>query len=139
MNRLLFTLFTLVISSLSATPKHYVSICAIFRDEAPFLEEWIEYHRMIGVEHFYLYNHLSADHYYEVLRPYIQEGIVELKDWPIEPKDHMLSREVRELDLLAGVILGRELGSFVADLEHGHVPPLRKESGPQGPVDRFRE
>jgi len=32
----------------------------------------------VGVEHFYLYNHLSKDEYAEVLEPYIKEGIVEL-------------------------------------------------------------
>ena len=32
----------------------------------------------MGVEHFYLYNHRSKDHYHEVLKPYIQSGLVEL-------------------------------------------------------------
>ncbi|NGX39788.1 MAG: hypothetical protein KR126chlam1_01121 [Chlamydiae bacterium] len=86
--RLLCLFFFLNFANLSAVPKHYVSICAIFRDEDRFLKEWIEYHRMIGVEHFYLYNHLSEDNYYEVLRPYIKEGIVDLIEWPFQPKNH---------------------------------------------------
>ncbi len=64
------------------TPRYYVSIGAIFRNEARFLEEWIEYHRLIGVEHFYLYNNLSEDDYLAVLEPYVKTGIVELVDWP---------------------------------------------------------
>ena len=36
--------------------KYKLSICAIFKNEANYLKEWIEYHRMVGVEHFYLYN-----------------------------------------------------------------------------------
>lgn len=60
--------------------EYEISIAAIFRDEARFLKEWIEYHRMIGVEHFYLYNHCSQDHYRQVLDPYIDAGIVELID-----------------------------------------------------------
>jgi len=59
-------------------PKYYLSICAVFRNEARFLKEWIEYHRMMGVEHFYLFNHLSDDEYKLVLEPYIKEGIIEL-------------------------------------------------------------
>jgi hypothetical protein len=55
-----------------------LSICTIFRDEAPYLREWIEFHRLVGVQHFYLCNHLSKDQYEEVLEPYIKEGIVEL-------------------------------------------------------------
>jgi hypothetical protein len=27
-------------------------ICAIFRDEAPYLQDWIEFHQIIGCEHF---------------------------------------------------------------------------------------
>ncbi|MGC1878452.1 MAG: glycosyltransferase family 92 protein [Rhabdochlamydiaceae bacterium] len=38
-----------------------VSVATIFRDEARFLKEWIEFHKLIRVEHFYLYNHRSQD------------------------------------------------------------------------------
>lgn len=62
--------------------KYQVSVCAMFQNEADFLKEWIEYHRIIGAEHFWLYNNSSDDHYKEVLKPYIESGIVELFDWP---------------------------------------------------------
>jgi len=61
-----------------------LSICAIFRDEGPYLKEWIEFHRLVGVSHFYLYNNLSQDIYWEVLQPYITKGIVELFDVPFD-------------------------------------------------------
>lgn len=64
--------------------KHKVSVCAIFRDEGEILREWIEYHKIVGVEHFYLYNNFSADNYKEILEPYINEGLVTLTDWPYE-------------------------------------------------------
>ena len=63
--------------------KYYVSVCAIFRDEGCYLKEWIEFHKIIGVEHFYLYNNFSSDNYLEVLEPYIQSGEVTLTDWPV--------------------------------------------------------
>lgn len=62
--------------------KHNLSICAVFRNEAPYLKEWIEYHRLIGVDHFYLYNNNSVDRFREVLNPYIKQGIVSLVQWP---------------------------------------------------------
>jgi len=65
--------------------RYQLSVCSIFRDEARFLKEWIEFHRMVGVEHFYLYNHMSEDDYNQILQPYIEEGIVELFDWPTGP------------------------------------------------------
>ena len=64
--------------------KYNASICAIFRDEALYLKEWIEFNRLVGVEHFYLYNNFSKDHYLDVLQPYIDSGIVSLKDWPVK-------------------------------------------------------
>ena len=39
----------------------YLSICAVYRDEGPYLREWIEFHRLVGVERFYLYD-LSLIH-----------------------------------------------------------------------------
>lgn len=64
--------------------KGEVAICAIFRDEADYLIEWIEYHRLVGVTHFFLYNNSSSDHFWEVLKPYVDKGIVELFDVPFD-------------------------------------------------------
>ena len=61
--------------------KYNLSICAIFKNEAPYLKEWIEYHKLIGVDHFYLYNNLSLDAYKQVLNPYILSGYVTLVQW----------------------------------------------------------
>jgi len=62
--------------------KYKISICGIFKNEAPFLKEWIEFHEMIGIEHFYLYNNNSEDDYRTVLNPYIERGLVTLIEWP---------------------------------------------------------
>ncbi len=61
----------------------YLSICAIYRDEAPYLREWIEFHRLAGVERFFLYDNLSEDDHLEVLAPYLEEGIVTVRRWPV--------------------------------------------------------
>lgn len=62
-----------------------LSACAIFQNEAAYLREWIEYHRIVGVEHFFLYNNNSCDDYQSVLNPYVEQGVVELFDWPSPP------------------------------------------------------
>lgn len=64
--------------------KYDLAITAIFRDDAPYLKEWIEFHRVVGVEHFYMINNLSVDNYLEVLQPYIDKGVVDLIEWPYE-------------------------------------------------------
>ncbi len=65
-----------------ANSQDYLAVAAIFRNEAPYLAEWIEFHRLVGVEKFYLFNNLSADEYLTVLQPYIDDDIVELIEWP---------------------------------------------------------
>ncbi len=54
----------------------YLSICAIMRNEAPYLKEWIEYHKIVGVERFYLFDNESTDNTKDVLQPYIDAGLV---------------------------------------------------------------
>ena len=62
--------------------KYHISLCIMFKDEAPYLREWIEYHRMIGVDHFYMYDNNSSDGFEEVLAPYQEEGLITLIPWP---------------------------------------------------------
>lgn len=64
--------------------KYQLSAVMIFNNEARFLREWIEYHRLVGVEHFWLYSNNSTDNYKKVLKPYIDSGVVELTEWPSE-------------------------------------------------------
>lgn len=59
------------------------AICAIFKDEAPHLGEWLAFHRLMGVEHFFLYNNESSDEWQPVLAPYVAAGIAHVKDWTI--------------------------------------------------------
>jgi hypothetical protein len=63
---------------------HYLSAVAIFREEAPFLDEWLTFHTYVGVDHFYLYNNFSTDDFRGVLQPWLDRGCVTLIDWPVE-------------------------------------------------------
>ncbi len=62
----------------STTKPAGTAICAVFRDEAPYLAEWVEFHRLVGVEHFFLYDDRSGDAGREVLAPYVNDGLVTL-------------------------------------------------------------
>ncbi|HAY78350.1 MAG TPA: hypothetical protein DCY79_00935 [Planctomycetaceae bacterium] len=62
---------------------HYLVIGAIFRDEAPYLAEWLTFHHLVGVDHFILYDNGSADEPEAVLEPFIAAGLVTLVPWPI--------------------------------------------------------
>ena len=57
-------------------PPVYLSIVCIAKNEAPYIKEWIEYHKLVGVERFYFYDNASTDNTREVLEPYIKDGTV---------------------------------------------------------------
>ena len=60
-----------------------MNVLAAFKNEAPYLKEWIEFHLMVGFEKFFLYQNNSTDDYMSVLRPYIDSGVVDLTEWPL--------------------------------------------------------
>lgn len=105
-----------------------LSICAVFKDEADYLSEWIDFHRLMGVEHFFLYNNNSADDYLERLRKPIADGVVTLIEWPQTPgqlsayKD-CLSRFGSQSQWLAFI----DLDEFLFSPEQKPVPDILHE------------
>jgi glycosyl transferase family 92 len=65
--------------------KPYLSVCSMYRNHAEYLREWIEFHRLVGAERFFLYDNRSEDHHREVLAPYLDDGSVVVHDWPNPP------------------------------------------------------
>lgn len=63
-------------------PKYYLAVCAIAKNEGPYFKEWIEWHRGMGVEKFYIYDNESTDGTRQVLEPYIASGVVEYRFFP---------------------------------------------------------
>jgi hypothetical protein len=63
-------------------PQHYLTVCAIAKNEGPYFKEWIEWHLRQGVEKFYIYDNESTDGTRDILEPYIQSGVVEYTFWP---------------------------------------------------------
>ena len=56
---------------------HDLSVVAIIKNDARYLEEWLNYHLVAGVDHFYLYDDGSSDNTREILEPYIEAEIVD--------------------------------------------------------------
>jgi hypothetical protein len=54
----------------------YLSIATIAKNETSYIAEWIEYHLLIGVQNFFIYDNESTDNLRELLEPYIKEGVV---------------------------------------------------------------
>ncbi|WP_281510165.1 glycosyltransferase family 92 protein [Muribaculum gordoncarteri] len=49
-------LFAMRRPCVNSDARYMFAICAIFRNEARYMREWIEYHLLIGVDHIFLYN-----------------------------------------------------------------------------------
>jgi hypothetical protein len=84
-------------------PAPYLVACAIFRDEAPFLAEWITFHRLVGIEHFFLYDNGSTDHPEAALARFLADGSVTLRPWPVPFHHHAAPRAYADcLDRVRG-------------------------------------
>lgn len=59
-----------------------LTVCAIMKNEGPRLQEWLTFHAIQGVERFLLYDNGSTDQTFDVLRPWLEAGHVELVHWP---------------------------------------------------------
>lgn len=64
---------------------YYLSICAVVRNEGPYLREWFEYHFLQGVEHFFIYNNNSIDNTEDILKKYEGYGFVTYENMPDVP------------------------------------------------------
>lgn len=47
-----------------------ICLAAILRDEEPFLDEWLVYHKMIGIDHFFLYDDAPELPLQKLLQPH---------------------------------------------------------------------
>jgi hypothetical protein len=54
------------------------------KDEARYIPEYIEFHLLQGFDHFIFYDNGSTDNLLEVISPYIEEGLVEIRNYPPE-------------------------------------------------------
>ena len=61
---------------------YFLVIVCMFREENQYLKEWIEYHILQGVNHFYLYDNENPRSTMRILKPYIKNNYVTVIKWP---------------------------------------------------------
>jgi hypothetical protein len=54
----------------------YLTLCLIVKDENSYLQEWLDYHILLGVDHFWIYDNGSATPIKTTLKSYIEAGWV---------------------------------------------------------------
>lgn len=51
-----------------------IAACVRIRNEARYLREWVEFHRLVGVRYFYVFDDDSVDSTREILKSYVSAG-----------------------------------------------------------------
>ena len=107
---------------------YYLSIAAIMKNEKPYLKEWIEYHRLQGVDHFYLCDNDSSDGTKEYLEPYIKKGVITYIELPGADKQLVcydkIAREYKDETTWLALI---DLDEFLVPLKAQNMPQFLKE------------
>lgn len=108
----------------------YLAMCAIAKNEGRYLQEWIEYHNMLGVEKFYLYDNNSTDNTREVLQPYVDKGLVEYTFFPGQKMQVKAYRDcVRNHKRDARYIAFLDIDEFIVPIKHKTIPEYLQSLG----------
>ena len=59
-----------------------LAVMTMMKNAAPYVKEWLDYHLLAGVDHFYFYDNESPDNQKEILQPYVDAGIVTYTLYP---------------------------------------------------------
>jgi Glycosyltransferase family 92 len=65
--------------------QYYLVVASMFKDEGPYLAEWVSHHLAQGADHIVLYDNGSSDNGASEVKRWIDSGHVTLINWP-EPK-----------------------------------------------------
>ena len=106
----------------------YLSVLSIAKNEGPYIKEWIEYHKLVGVERFYFYDNDSTDNTKEVLEPYINDGTVIYHEVPgklqmIPAYRDCISKYKNHTRWLAII----DMDEFIVPIEKETIPEFLKD------------
>ena len=105
-----------------------LSICAIMKNEAPYVKEWLDYHRLVGVKRFYIYDNESTDNLKEVLTPYIKQGIVVYKYYPGNARQMSAYNEcIREYKNNTEWLAVISADEFIIPMEDASIPEFLQD------------
>ena len=109
-------------------PAHYLTVCAIAKNEGSYFSEWIEWHTNHGVEKFYIYDNESMDATREILQPHIDSGLVEYhfiagKKKQTAAYDDCLARHRYDSRWIAFI----DIDEFIIPIKNKTIPEFLKD------------
>ncbi len=110
--------------------KYQLSFVLIVKNAACYMDEWINYHKLVGVDHFYIYDNESTDNLKEVLKPYIKSGLVEYRYWKGKSEqlrcyNYALNKHRKETKWLGFI----DDDEFVVPVKDKTIPDVLKRLG----------
>ncbi len=113
--------------------KKFLGAVIIIKNEAPYIKEWVDFHMAVGFEHFFIYDNESTDNTREILKPYIESGVVEYIYWPGKKQqmavyNHALKAHKSKCKWLAFIdadefvvpVKDENLPTMIRKIVHGH-------------------
>lgn len=105
-----------------------LSIGAVFKNEGFGIGEWIRHYIQMGVEHFYLINDESTDHWRECLKPYMDKITLFDNDIPKQINGHVnKNRQVQIYTRYLGSIRHETEWLIIVDLDEYMYSPDGKQ------------
>jgi len=106
---------------------YYLAVCTIAKNEGQYFAEWIEWHRNLGVEKFYIYDNESTDNTKEILLPYVASGLVDYIFWPglrqqLNTYDDCLDKHRLDTRWIAVI----DMDEFIIPLRDQSIPQFLK-------------
>jgi len=114
--------FSLLLAVCTNLYGYELAIGSLFKNEASYLKEWIEYHSNAGVDHFWLYNNNSTDDWKTVLQPYMDKGLIEVKDWPTPPGQSYVAEQISAFKDALTLARGKAKRIALIDIDEFIVP-----------------
>ena len=102
-----------------------LAVCAIFKNEAPFLLEWLAYHRVVGFDHFILYDNESSDEGAALIRASHLAHRATVIPWPRRPGQlpayqHFIENFAPDFEWVAFI----DLDEFLLPLSNDNIIPM---------------
>lgn len=105
-----------------STPQFNIAIVAIIKNEGDYIKEWAQYHRLIGVDHIFLYNNGSTDDTANILSPYITSGFISFMDFPgIGMQLPAYNDALKKYGSLCKYMAFIDADEFIYPVEHRHI------------------
>lgn len=104
-----------------------LGITAIVKNEAPYMSEWIEFHKLVGAGKFYIYDNESTDNLKEVLKPYIDANeviykYIKGKQVQNDAYQDSIEKNCRKVRWMAFI----DIDEFIVPLKHATIQDFLK-------------